>query len=124
MLDAFNGDPAASLRRLENVLGQTPVYGASRLVTAATTITDSDELLLVSTSGGGVTLTLPVARTVLGRVYKVKKMSADANVVTLDGNGSETIDGAATVTWTTQYQSYAVQAVITVAPASANWVVV
>jgi len=119
-----NGPTDRALRRLENVLGRTPVYSASRLVTASTTIVDSDALLLVSTGGGAVTVTLPPAGLNLGRRFTVKKMDASANNITLDGNGGETIDGAATLVWNTQWTAYTVEAVITAAPATANWVLV
>ena len=61
-------------------------------------------LYLVTTSGGSVTLTLPPARTVPGFRLDAKKLTA-ANTMTLDGAGSETIDGAATLAVTTQWES-------------------
>lgn len=61
--------------------------------------------VLVTTSGGNVTLTLPACQTVPGFRLEVKKMTA-ANTLTVDGAASETIDGATTLAWTTQYQSY------------------
>ena len=64
-------------------------------------------LVKVDTSGGNVTITLPPASSVTGYEVKVKKMTA-ANTLTLDGDGSETIDGAATLAWTVQYQSFTV----------------
>jgi hypothetical protein len=64
-------------------------------------------LVRVTTTGGNVTLTLPPAATVVGYRVDVKKITA-ANTLTLDGDGSETIDGAATLAWTVQYQSYTV----------------
>jgi hypothetical protein len=64
-------------------------------------------LVKVDTSAGNVTLTLPPAAAVTGYEVKVKKMTA-ANTLTLDGDGSETIDGAATLAWTVQYQSFTV----------------
>lgn len=97
-----------ALRKVENLLGRTPVFGASRTVTAATTIVDSDDVVLVDTTGGSVTVTLPPAATNLGRRFTVKKLIA-ANTLTLDGNGSETIDGAATVALTTRYAARTVQ---------------
>lgn len=97
-----------ALKKLENLLGRTPVFGATRTVTAATTIIDSDDVVLVDTTGGSITVTLPPAATNLGRRFTVKKMVA-ANTMTLDGNGSETIDGAATVAVTVQYAARTVQ---------------
>jgi hypothetical protein len=64
-------------------------------------------LYQVDTSGGSVTLTLPMAAAVVGYRLEVKKMTA-ANTLTLDGHASETIDGAATLAWTVQYQSFTV----------------
>ena len=112
------------LKRLEGSLGRTPVFTASRLVAAHTTVVDSDDLLLVTTAGGAVTVTLPPAADYLGRRFTVKKTNAAGASVTLDGDGSETIDGAATLAWSTQYQSYTVQAVVVTAPATVGWVIV
>lgn len=87
--------------------------GSSRLavqpVAATGTLTLSWPwtLVPVDTSGGSVTLTLPPAAPHVGYRLEVKKLTA-ANTVTLDGAGSETIDGAATLAWTTQWQSYSV----------------
>lgn len=97
-----------ALKKLENLLGRTPVFGATRTVTAATTIIDSDDVVLVDTTGGSITVTLPPAATNLGRRFTMKKMVA-ANTMTLDGNGAETIDGAATVAVTVQYAARTVQ---------------
>lgn len=79
-----------------------------RAVTAATTLTENDDVLTVATAGGAVTVTLPPVSGTRGKVYYIKKTDASANNITLDGNGAETIDGAATVVWNTQWQSYTV----------------
>lgn len=60
-------------------------------------------LVKVSTSGGNVTLTLPAPSTVIGFRLEVKKLDA-ANTVTL--SSSANIDGATTLAFSTQYQSY------------------
>lgn len=56
----------------------------------------------VNSTSGSVTITLPPAALSWGRYYIVKKLVA-ANTVTLDGDGSETIDGSPTLDLTTQY---------------------
>lgn len=56
----------------------------------------------VTTSGGNVTLTLPPAADCTGKQLTVKKLNAP-NTLTLDGNASETIDGAATLALTAQW---------------------
>jgi hypothetical protein len=52
-------------------------------------------LYVVDTSAGTVTITLPPAKEAKGEWIKIKKIGA-SHKVTVDGNGSETIDGALT----------------------------
>lgn len=106
------GDPANVLTRLDsdnryNRIGQG-LYVNVRSVSSTTTAASNDYAILVNASGGAVTINLPAAAAATGQVLNVKKTDASANGVTLDGNGAETIDGAATLAWTTQYQSYTV----------------
>lgn len=96
------------LRDLMAKLGRTPTWGDHRTVTTATTVVDSDDLILVDTTSGSVTVTLPSAVGRRGRKFACKKLIA-ANTMTLAGAGSETIDGAATVGITTQYAARTVQ---------------
>jgi hypothetical protein len=76
----------------------------SRLVTsyssAQTLDYTVDDLVLVS---GNTTLTLPAASTRCQ--FIIKKTDSNATTVTIDANGSETIDGALTFTITEQYTS-------------------
>jgi hypothetical protein len=69
-------------------------------ISADTTIDASYSMILGDTSSGNVTLTLPAVSGNTGLQYTVKKISA-SNTLTLDGDGSETIDGSATVAITT-----------------------
>jgi len=64
-------------------------------VTVSTTLDVSHEIVLVDATAGNITITLPTAIGV-EKIYKVKKIDSSANTVTIDGNGAETIDGAAT----------------------------
>jgi hypothetical protein len=70
------------------------------------TATVNDSVIVVNASGGSVTVTLPAAATAKGRMYNIKKTDASANSLVIDGNASETIDGALTLTTTTQYHSF------------------
>ncbi len=90
-----------------------------KVVTATGTLTLAWPVTTVraTTSGGSVTLTLPPAQTVIGYRVTVKKMTA-ASTLTLDGNDSETIDGSATLAWTTQYQTYTLESTGT------EWIIV
>lgn len=79
--------------------------------TANYTLTASDDLILANSSGGAFTLTLPTAAGITGKVYHIKKTDstfATANAITIDGNGSETIDGDLTTTLNTQYESISI----------------
>jgi hypothetical protein len=77
--------------------------------TGAYTLTDDDYTVTCDSSGGAFTITLPAASGRTGRVYNIKKTDSSANAVTVDGNASETIDGATTVVITTQYDSLQIQ---------------
>lgn len=67
-------------------------------------IADDGKLIDVDASGGARTITLPTVATAGdGFIIGVKKTDSSANAVTVDGNGSETIDGATTRTIGFQY---------------------
>jgi hypothetical protein len=71
---------------------------------ASATLPDDCRTAIVDTTAGAVTLTLlPVADCISDVV--VKKTNAGANNVVIEGDGAETIDGAANVTFNTQYES-------------------
>lgn len=70
--------------------------GSARAVThvsANTTLLSSAQIVLVDTTAGDVTLTLPSAA---GAAEITIKNRAGSNKVILDGSGSQTIDGGAT----------------------------
>lgn len=53
---------------------------------------------LVDATSGAVTVNLPAASSSEGWVVVVKKIAGGGTAVTVDGNGSETIDGSTTKT--------------------------
>jgi hypothetical protein len=61
------------------------------------------DLYLCDATSGAITADLPAAASHSGRVVTVKKTDASGNAVTLDGNSSETIDGATTKVLASQY---------------------
>jgi hypothetical protein len=77
-----------------------------RTITASDSVDASDTVILANATGGAVTVTLPAVATSEGRQLIVKKIDASANAVTIDGAGSETIDGTTTKSTTTQYALY------------------
>jgi hypothetical protein len=79
-------------------------FGAAiATVTATTALTDAHHTVLCDATSGAITINLPAASTATRRIYNVKKIDASANAVTIDGNGAETIDGAATKAIATQW---------------------
>lgn len=103
----------AKLRGAFRDAGVSSVQSLS--ATGDITLTGSPTLIIVDTSAGNVTLTLPAPATVTGALITVKKLTA-ANTLTL--SSSANIDGAGTLAWSTQYQSYNVQST------GSTWVIV
>lgn len=79
-----------------------------KTVTAAYTLTFEDFAIHADATGGAFTVTLLPAADARGRDYTIKKIDATANV-TVAADGSETIDGAASVTLSTQWQAVTVR---------------
>jgi len=72
--------------------------------TASPTDTTGFVVLLCDCTGGNVTVNLPTAVGNIAR-FTVKKVDSSANTVTIDGSGTETIDGGTTATLKYQYES-------------------
>jgi hypothetical protein len=83
--------------------------------TGAYTVTSFDEAITVDATSAPVTIILPTA---VGRTrpVTVKKVDASGNAVTIDGAGSETIDGQLTRQLTAQWRS------ATLLPSGSGWV--
>lgn len=71
--------------------------------TGAYTVVPQDKVVLCDTTAGAFTVTLPPVATSAGTTVTIKKVSSDANLLTIDGNSSETIDGVLNMGITTQY---------------------
>jgi hypothetical protein len=79
--------------------------GAYRTVTTTGNVVSGDYFLICNAAGGSITLTLPPAALVPGRIYTFKRINSGANAVVIDPSGAETIDGAATYTLSAQWNS-------------------
>jgi len=64
-----------------------------------------DAVIRCDASAGALTISLPTASGITGKAYLIKKVDSSANAITIDPYGTETIDGAATVTLASQYDS-------------------
>jgi len=79
------------------------------------TTTSSDDVILVNTAGGNITISLHAAANAVKKRITIKKISLDANDIIIDPNGAETIDGETTVTLR------AVRESLTIVPDGSNW---
>lgn len=70
--------------------------------TTGYTIGDTDDIVTGDTTSAGFTLTLPAAASSTGKIVTVVKTIA-ANTLTIQGAGSELINGSNTLALTTQY---------------------
>jgi len=94
-------------RAVSAVRGERKGFSAGvRAITASDAFGPNDYLILADCAAGAVTIGLPAVAQNLGRYVVAKKTDASANAMTLDGDGSETIDGAATKATTTQYVAF------------------
>lgn len=88
--------------------GTFPIIAVSTKSTNYTALTtDRGADILVDASSGPVTITLlPVATALSGFVLTVVKLDSSANVVTVDANLAETINGATTIELGEQYGAF------------------
>ena len=75
---------------------RTPNMIAVKSIAAATTLSPNDAGVILVANTGTMTITLPPAAVSRGVNYKFIKTTAAASAITLDGNASETINGATT----------------------------
>ena len=107
---AFNGDVKIG----DYTTPESSLHVGGSLSMALTTVSsnyttdENDYTILCNT--GSMTLNLPNASNCEGRVYVIKKISAAGGSITIDPNGSQTIDGAATNTeLTNQWSTMMIQ---------------
>ena len=79
------------------------------------TVTTTDTVILIDASVGNVTVDLPAAAANLDRVLIVKKTDSSSNIVTIDGNSTETIDTSTSIDITSQYEA------VTIVCDGSNW---
>lgn len=98
---------SASFRWLSGFIAA--IYTGIRTITATASASTSDFTILCNATSGAITVNLPAASGMAGRILAVKKIDVSANTVTIDGNASETIDGATTKVISTQWASFMIQ---------------
>ena len=99
------------------VMGGVAGQVISTTTTPYTVLAD-DFLIKVDATAGAKTVNLPTAVGIRGRQYIIKKIDASGNAVTVEGDGAETVDGAANATLAAQWDA------VTVMSDNANWLIV
>lgn len=87
---------AASVTRSKLAVGASANLAVTSKTTTYTADPATDDVILCSASGGAFSVNLPAAASNSGKRFWIKKTDSTSNAVTLDGNASETIDGATT----------------------------
>lgn len=87
--------------------------------TTAATVTATGDIILCTGGTGGITINLPAITGNEGKMLFIKKVDSGAGQIIIDGNASETIDGALTKRLYYQYESMTL-----VCDASDGWYVV
>lgn len=77
-------------------------YVGTITITGAATVGSGTSVVLADATSAPFSVGLPAAASNDGRTITIKKTDASANAVTVDPNGSETIDGATTYSLPTQ----------------------
>jgi hypothetical protein len=79
------------------------------------TVTSSDTVVFADATGGNTTITLPAASGVNGYRFYVKRIDGTSNTVTIARSGSDTIDGATSLSLDIRYMS------VTLVSDGTNW---
>jgi phage-related tail fiber protein len=79
------------------------------LAAAAYTMLLSDDYIAANATGGAIIITLPPVAGCVGMRFRIRKVDASANTVTLDANGVETINGALTQVLANRYDQIEIE---------------
>ncbi len=101
---AAGDPPTGSVWTIDNALSLEQLWTTTSKTTNYTVLeADRDKLIKGDATAGSFTVTLlPAATAGDGFMVAIKKTDSGANLVTLDGNASELIDGALTLALSTQ----------------------
>lgn len=101
---AFN-DGSSNLGAVESFFKRYTGLRIPPTQTVASNIEVKDDVILCDATGAAFTEHLPPAAYMRGKSLYFKKTDSSANLVTIDGFGAETIDGATTKVLYDQYES-------------------
>jgi hypothetical protein len=102
-----------------NWVPQAPSGGNISITTktSAYTAAPADELILCNATSAAFTINLPTAVGISGKKYTVKKIDSSFNIITIDANSTQTIDGNLTRLLNTQNEQF------TLVSDGSNWII-
>ncbi len=99
---------SAILSQLTTLAAGSTVFAFSTVV-GSTTLATTQGSVAIDASGGAATVTLPLAASVPGKKFIVKKVDSSGNAVTLTRAGADLIDGATTKALAAQWNFTVIQ---------------
>lgn len=114
--DGSFGTSITEITPSNNLVINNRGVGGCTTKTSNYTVTSSDDVVLVNTSGGSVTITLPTAID-FKKLITIKKISS-SNTLNISTTLSQTIDGSTSISITVQYES------LTLSSDGSNWFVI
>lgn len=106
VFDGTNCLPIANVAPIETVTASSD------------TLDETNHVVLCDCTSNTITINLPTASGISGRIYHIKKIDSSANAVTIDGNGGETVDGTTTKVLSSQYDS------VMIVSDGSNWLII
>lgn len=96
---------------LPTVIGADSIWDAGniRTVTGTTLLDERHRTVLADAAGAAFDVDLPPAAQAKHRIYTIKRINGGANAVTIDPDGAELIDGAASATLAAQYDGMTIE---------------
>lgn len=90
---------------LDSIIIEGALVTPPRLISASDAVGDLDQTIIVDATGGNVIAALPPVAEKEGRRLEFKRIDGSVNTVTIEADGTETIDGAANQPLAAQYDS-------------------
>ena len=107
MTQALNKEPKPReiSDRVNNIISQYQRTQIKKIEnkTSNYTLTINDNTIKCDATAASFTVTLPKANNANGYIFNIKKVDSTTNTITIDGDGSETIDGSLTMIIVSQY---------------------
>lgn len=96
------------LTQQQHIFLVTPATAIRTVTSSSYTVQETDRVILCDCTSNNITINLAASSNRYPLWVTIKKIDSSVNTVTIDGDSSETIDGSATKTISTQYDKYSI----------------